>query len=114
MSVNGEKGIVKLDSGTTAFLHKLWEMVLTDDAVIERLDKHWHEHKPEYFKVGNRHSGLLIITGTLCKAGIPQEKAKAYLDKTYSNMPASEIDSILSYAYNHNPFGSDRRKYGRW
>ena len=114
MSVNGEKGIVKLDSGTTAFLHKLWEMVLTDDAVIERLDKHWHEQKPEYFKVGNRHSGLLVITGTLCKAGIPQEKAKAYLDKTYSNMPASEIDSILSYAYNHNPFGSDRRKYGRW
>ena len=114
MSVNGEKGIVKLDSGTTAFLHKLWEMILTDDAVIERLDKHWHEHKPEYFKVGNRHSGLLVITGTLCKAGIPQEKAKAYLDKTYSNMPASEIDSILSYAYNHNPFGSDRRKYGRW
>lgn len=43
MSVNGEKGIVKLDSGTTAFLHKLWEMVLTDDAVIERLDKHNHE-----------------------------------------------------------------------
>ncbi len=113
MSVNGEKGIVKLDSGTTAFLHKLWEMILTDDAVIERLDKHWHEHKPEYFKVGNRHSGLLVITGTLCKAGIPQEKAKAYLDKTYSNMPASEIDSILSYAYDHNPFGSDRRKYGR-
>lgn len=43
VDINEEKGIVKLDSGTTAFLHKLWEMVLTDDAVIERLDKHNHE-----------------------------------------------------------------------
>jgi len=106
-----DKGTVKLDSGVSDFLHKLWEMILTDDAVIGRLDKHWHEKKPEYFTVGNRHSGMLVMAGTLCKAGIPKDKASEYLKGTYPTMSESEIDSVLDYAYDHNPFGSNRRDY---
>ncbi len=110
-NVIGEKGIATLDSWTSEFLHGLWENILTDDAVIARLDKHWHEKRTEYYQEGNRHSGLLIMAGTLCKAGIPIEKTMSYLIGSFPSMPEDEIDRIVKFSYDHNPFGCDRRKY---
>lgn len=114
VEVVGEKGDVTIDSDTVGLLHSFWEMVLTDDAVIERLDKHWKENHPEYYQVGQRHRAILIMSGTLCKAGILKEKTLPYLCSSFQNIPKSEIDGIVEYCYEHNPFGSDRIRYRRW
>lgn len=101
----------KLDSWTENFLHHLWQCILTDDAVIERLDKHWKESKQEYFEVGNRHRSMLIIAGTLCKAGILPNKATDYLTENYPEKDILEIGGVIQYAYDNNAFGCDRRRY---
>ena len=106
-----DDGDARLDDYTSNFLERLGKMVLTDDAVMERLDKHWKKERPEYFEKGNRHNSMLVIAGTLCKAGIRKDKALEYLEDTYCEMPEKEIGSIVDYSYTHNTFGSDRRFY---
>ena len=106
-----DDGDARLDDYTSNFLERLGKMVLTDDAVMERLDKHWKKERPEYFEKGNRHNSMLVIAGTLCKAGIRKDKALEYLEDTYCEMPEKEIGSIVDYSYSHNTFGSDRRFY---
>lgn len=100
-----------LDTWTSNFLHNLWQNILTDEAVIERLDRYWEENKQEYFEVGNRHASMLIIGGTFCKAGIPKVKTKDYLVSKYPKKDEAEIDGIIDYAYENNAFGCDRRRY---
>lgn len=108
----GDSGnILKLDPWTSGFLHQLWEAILTDDAVIKRLDKYWHDKRPEYYNTGNRHQGILVMAGTLCKAGIQDVKAMAYLKGSYPDMPENEIESAVSYSYENNPYGCDRKRY---
>jgi len=104
-------GETRLDDYASKFLERLSRMILTDEAVMERLDKHWKKEKPEYFEKGNRHNSMLIIAGTLCKAGINRDKALEYLESSYSEMPEMEIEGVVDYSYSHNPFGSDRRFY---
>lgn len=114
VSASGQTNTVnetKLDSKTSEFLFKLWQNLLTDDAVMERLDKHWKTDKPEYFQKGCRHNSMLIIAGTLCKAGIPKERTKDYLSKNFSDKGENETNSIVEFAYEHNAFGCDRRTY---
>ena len=101
----------RLDDYTSNFLERLGRMVLTDDAVVERLDKHWKKERPEYFEKGNRHNSMLVIAGTLCKAGIRKDKALEYLEDAYCEMPGKEIEGVVDYSYSHNTFGSDRRFY---
>lgn len=102
---------VQLDSWESLFMHSLWETILTDDAILERLDKHWHEKKAGYFDVGNRHRGMLIISGTLCQAGVVKQKTTDYLQKIYPEKESKEIMSVVEYAYDSNPFGCQRRAY---
>ena len=101
----------RLDDYTSNFLERLGRMVLTDDAVMERLDKHWKKERPEYFEKGNRHNSMLVIAGTFCKAGIRKDKALEYLEEAYCEMPGKEIEGVVDYSYSHNTFGSDRRFY---
>lgn len=101
----------RLDTWEAQFLHGLWNMYLTDDAIIDRLNKHWTEKHSGYFMEGKRHNSMLIIAGTLCKAGVVKEKTTNYLTTRYGNMPSGEIRGIIEFAYDHNPFGSDRRQY---
>lgn len=54
---------------------------------------------------------MLIIAGTLCKAGIPKERTKDYLSKNFSDKGENEINSIVEFAYEHNAIGCDRRTY---
>ena len=54
---------------------------------------------------------MLVIVGTLCKAGILKGKARDYLAYSFPGMEVDEIDSVTEYAYTHNPFGCDRRTY---
>ena len=101
----------RLDDYTSNFPERLGRMVLTDDAVMERLDKHWKKERPEYFEKGNRHNSMLVIAGTFCKAGIRKDKALEYLEDAYCEMPGKEIEGVVDYSYSHNTFGSDRRFY---
>ena len=103
----------QLDIWTANFLHYLWNNLLTDDAIIARLDKHWTEKRPEYFMQGKRHNAILTMAGTLCKAGVAKEKTESYLTSRYSNMPFDEIQDVIDFAYDHNAFGCDRRQYRR-
>ena len=103
----------KLDTWVAGFLNDLRKNLLTDDAILERLDKHWKKDKPDYFVVGNRHRSMLIIAGTLCKAGIPKEKTTGYLIESYPEKEQAEIESVVEFAYDHNAFGCDRRRYRR-
>lgn len=100
-----------LDDWTSRFLFDLAKNILTDEAVVERLDKHWHEEKKEYFDIGNRHKSMLIIAGTLCKAGIAREITRDYLQNNFTKKGGDEIQRIIDYSYGHNAFGSDRRFY---
>jgi hypothetical protein len=115
VTVGSPKDMVsqQLDDGTANFLHYLWNNLLTDDAIIARLDKHWTEKRPEYFMQGKRHTSMLTMAGTLCKAGVAKEKTEAYLTSRYSNMPFDEIQGVIDFAYDHNAFGCDRRQYRR-
>lgn len=109
--VESINGTIKLDQGVSDFLHKLWEQILTDDAVIERLDRYWHDKCPKYYEKGNRHNGIMVMAGTLCKAGVIKDKANEYLLNSYPDMSKKEIADIISYAYENNSFGCDRRRY---
>lgn len=104
-------GKERLDSWTENFLHYLWNSILTDEAILQRLDKYWREKKPDYYVKGNRHKSMLIMAGTLCKAGIPEEKTVGHLKSSYPDKDDAEVDSVVKYAYENNPFGSDRRTY---
>jgi len=112
-STAGTHGIeyTKLDDWTENFLDHLWGHLLTDDAVMERLDKYWKENWQNYHEVGKRHRGMLNMAGTLCKAGIKKERALEYLIDNYPDKEKKEIEEVVSYAYDYNAFGCDRRRY---
>lgn len=114
ISVSGNTTSVnetKVDSWTEGFLDRLNDNLLTDDAILEILDKHWKNDKPEYFKQGNRHKSMLIISGTLCKAGVKREMTKEYLLDSFPGKSEGEIEGVCGYAYSNNSFGSERRRY---
>lgn len=114
VSASGKSTVLnetKLDPKICEFLHSLRQNILTDDAILQRLDKYWHEKRPDYFEIGNRHKSMLVMAGTLCKAGIPKNKTKEYLAKTYPLKSESEIEGVIQYAYDYNAFGCDRRTY---
>lgn len=112
-STAGTHGIeyTKLDDWTENFLDHLWGHLLTDDAVMERLDKYWKENRKDYYEVGNRHKSMLVMAGTLCKAGIERERTENYLKDNYADKGEEEIRSLVDYAYQNNAFGCDRRRY---
>lgn len=99
------------DDMLKSFLRRIWNQIMTDDAVILRLDKHFKAKHPEYFKEGNRHRSMLIISGIFCKVAIPYKKAKEYLMENYPGIELSEIEDVVAFAYEHNSFGSDRWKW---
>lgn len=107
----GQRTEVALGEWTSQFLANLYHALLTDSAVLRRLSKHWTEKHPEYFEVGNRHRSMLIMSGTLCKAGIPRETTEEYLENMFPGIGKDEIQGIIDFSYENNAFGSDRRKY---
>jgi len=100
-------------SSVDAFLNHLCHILMTNEAIMDRLDYYWKKNKAEYFKEGNRHNGMLTMSGTMCKAGIPMDMASRYLHDSYKDMEHDEIENVLSFAYERNPFGCDRRFYGK-
>ena len=55
-----------------------------------------------------RNNAAMAYAGVLCKAGVEKAKAKDFIE---SLIPGFDITEILDYAYSHNIFGCERRKY---
>ncbi len=52
----------------------------------------------------------MSYAGVLCKAGIEKSKAKAEIEEL---IPDFDISEIVDYAYYHNIYGCERRRYIR-
>ena len=92
------------DSRVTSFLNQLSRTVISDDSIIRILRKIW---TGEAIAKG-RNNAAMAYAGVLCKAGVEKAKAKDFIE---SLIPSFDITEILDYAYSHNIFGSERRKY---
>ena len=53
-------------------------------------------------------SAAMSYAGVLCKADIKKETAKAFIEQL---IPGFDITEIVEYAYSHNIFGCERRKF---
>ena len=52
----------------------------------------------------------MSYAGVLCKAGIEKNKAKELIEEL---IPGFDISEIIRYAYSHNIYGCERRRYIR-
>lgn len=50
----------------------------------------------------------MSCAGVLCKVGIEKSKAKAVIEELILDFDISEI---IDYAYSHNIYGCERRRY---
>lgn len=50
----------------------------------------------------------MSYAGVLCKAGVEKNRAKSFIEEL---VPDYDITEIIEYAYSHNTFGCERRKY---
>jgi hypothetical protein len=78
--------------------------VTDPDDVIKKLQT-WIDQKETYFK-GNRNNFLFVFASSLCRYGIGQMRALAYLQENYSDFPFTELKTTVKSAYNQNEFGS--------
>lgn len=58
-----------------------------------------------------RNNTVLTYAGVLCKAGVERGKAKDFIRTLIPDLPEYEVDRAIGYAYTHNKFGCNRRKY---
>lgn len=108
--VDSNKNEIKLDSETSDFLLKLGKELRTDETILRCLDTHWKK-SPELYKEGNRHKSILMMAGTLCKAGVEMKTTLEYIIDNYKDKPEDEIERAVDYAYDNNPYGSNRRLF---
>ena len=86
------------------FLNLLNRQVISDDSIILMLRKTWNgKSLPK-----GRNNTAMSYAGLLCKAGVEQEKAKVFIEEL---IPDFAITEIIEYAYTHNIFGCERRRY---
>lgn len=50
----------------------------------------------------------MSYAGVLCKAGVEKDRAKSFIEEL---IPDYDITEIIEYAYSHNTFGCERRRY---
>ena len=50
----------------------------------------------------------MSYAGVLCKAGVEKGRTKSFIEEF---IPDYDITEIIEYAYSHNTFGCERRKY---
>lgn len=97
------------DDYTTKFLNYLSRTILTDDSIINMLNKVWNQATI----TRGRNNTALSYAGVLCKAGVDQQKAQQFIHTLLSDLPEQEISRAVKFAYDHNIFGSNRRQYLR-
>ena len=97
--------ILQLDDSRVAlFLNQLSRTVISDDSIIRMLRKIWTGAAI----TRGRNNAAMSYAGILCKAGVEKAKAKDFIE---SLIPDFDITEILDYAYSHNIFGCERRRY---
>lgn len=95
------------DDYTCSFLNNLSKHILTDDSIINMLNKKWNQATIER----GRNNTALSYAGVLCKAGVEKKKAQQFIQSLLPDLPNHEICRAIKYAYEHNIFGSNRRTY---
>lgn len=101
---NGEELLVQDDNKVSSFLQRLDKMILSDETVINMLKSIWTGKAISQ----GRNNAAMSYAGILCKAGIEKGKAKAVIKEL---IPGFDISEIIEYAYSHNIFGCERRRY---
>lgn len=101
-----EEILVLDDDEASLFLQKLSKQIISDETIIKFLKGIWTGKAIEK----GRNNTAMSYAGVLCKAGIEKDKAKALIEEL---IPDFDISEIIDYAYSHNIFGCERRRYMR-
>ena len=100
----GNEMITEDDSYVAKFLNTLSRQVVSDDSIIRILGKIWTGKSI----ANGRNNTTMSYAGVLCKAGVEKNRAKSFIEEL---IPDYDITEIIEYAYSHNTFGCERRKY---
>ena len=100
----GNEIITEDDSYVANFLNTLSRQVVSDDSIIRILGKIWTGKSI----ANGRNNTTMSYAGVLCKAGVEKNRAKSFIEEL---VPDFDITEIIEYAYSHNTFGCERRKY---
>ena len=100
----GNEIITEDDSYVANFLNRLIREVVSDDSIIRILGKIWTGKSI----ANGRNNTAMSYAGVLCKAGVEKNRAKSFIEEL---IPDYDITEIIEYAYSHNTFGCERRKY---
>ncbi len=100
----GNEMITEDDSYVAKFLNTLSRQVVYDDSIIRILGKIWTGKSI----ANGRNNTTMSYAGVLCKAGVEKNRAKLFIEEL---IPDYDITEIIEYAYSHNTFGCERRRY---
>lgn len=100
----GNEIVMKDDSKVSQFLNQLYRQVVSDGSIIRILRSIWNGKS----LANGRNNTAMSYAGVLCKAGVMKDKAKAFIEEL---IPDYDITEIVDYAYSHNTFGCERRRY---
>lgn len=100
----GNEMITEDDSYVAKFLNTLSRQVVSDDSIIRILGTIWTGKSI----ANGRNNTAMSYAGVLCKAGVEKDRAKSFIEEL---IPDFDITEIIEYAYSHNTFGCERRKY---
>ena len=100
----GNEMITEDDSYVANFLNTLSRQVVSDDSIIRILGKIWTGKSI----ANGRNNTTMSYAGVLCKAGVEKNRAKSFIEEL---IPNYDITEIIEYAYSHNTFGCERRRY---
>ena len=87
-------------------MNRLQRCIVSDDEILRILQNRW---TGEAITRG-RNNAAMSYAGVLCKAGIEQTRAKAFIEQL---IPHFDVAEIVEYAYSHNVFGCERRRFKR-
>ena len=106
LDADGNDQLVQDDDYISNFMNRLHRCIISDDEVLRILRKRW---TGEAITRG-RNNAAMSYSGVLCKAGIEQTRAKEFVEQL---IPGFDVSEIVEYAYNHNIFGCERRRFRR-
>lgn len=100
----GNEILTEDDSYVANFLNRLIREVVSDDSIIRILRSIWTGKAI----ANGRNNTAMAYAGVLCKAGVEKDRAKSFIEEL---IPDYGITEIIEYAYSHNTFGCERRRY---
>lgn len=98
--------LIQDDDEVSGFLLKLRKQVISDETIIKFLKSIW---TGKAIGLG-RNNAAMSYAGVLCKAGIEKSKAEEVIEEL---IPGFNITEIMDYAYSHNIYGCERKRYIR-